>query len=120
MPIQRPVPIWIGAFVEPAIKRAARLADGWQSQFEAPDETAKRAYQAFRDEVQRVGRNPADVGIEATCFARGTDPTAWTRLVEDYLACGATQLVFRPEGTFSQIADAMQRFAPFVADLTRR
>ncbi|MDQ6673765.1 MAG: LLM class F420-dependent oxidoreductase, partial [Chloroflexota bacterium] len=29
LPVQRPIPVWIGASAEPAIKRAAELADGF-------------------------------------------------------------------------------------------
>src|SRR4051794_39009396 len=29
LPIQRPIPVWFGAFTEPALRRAGRLADGW-------------------------------------------------------------------------------------------
>src|SRR4029077_16528572 len=29
MPIQRPIPLWFGGGSEPALKRAARLGDGW-------------------------------------------------------------------------------------------
>jgi hypothetical protein len=28
-PVQRPIPIWIGAFQPPALRRVGRLADGW-------------------------------------------------------------------------------------------
>jgi alkanesulfonate monooxygenase SsuD/methylene tetrahydromethanopterin reductase-like flavin-dependent oxidoreductase (luciferase family) len=29
MPVQRPIPVWIGAQSPPAYRRAGRLADGW-------------------------------------------------------------------------------------------
>ena len=29
LPVQRPIPIWFGAFETPAIQRAGRLGDGW-------------------------------------------------------------------------------------------
>src|SRR5207302_7513194 len=29
MPVQRPIPIWFGGRTDPALKRAARLGDGW-------------------------------------------------------------------------------------------
>jgi len=29
LPVQRPIPVWIGAMSRPALERAGRLADGW-------------------------------------------------------------------------------------------
>src|SRR4051812_37821183 len=29
LPVQRPIPVWIGASSEPALRRAGRIADGW-------------------------------------------------------------------------------------------
>ena len=47
MPIQHPIPIWVGAFQPPAIARAARIADGWQAMLPAPGEPAANAFAQF-------------------------------------------------------------------------
>jgi probable F420-dependent oxidoreductase len=59
-PVQRPgVPIWFGAGREPALRRAARLADGWiGSGSSSPEDFAAQAA-IVRDAVESEGRDPA-------------------------------------------------------------
>jgi len=55
-------PIWAGAQSEPAIRRAAALADGWIA-----GEPDKESFQIqvgwLRDEMQRLGRRPEEVHV---------------------------------------------------------
>jgi alkanesulfonate monooxygenase SsuD/methylene tetrahydromethanopterin reductase-like flavin-dependent oxidoreductase (luciferase family) len=52
-PVQRPIPVWLGGFVEAAARRAAHYADGLLvSGF---DELAIHAY---RDELRKLGEDP--------------------------------------------------------------
>ena len=83
MPIQQPIPIWIGAFSEVAIERAARMADGWQSLLRSPGEEAKQAMDDFKAMVQDAGRDPADVRIEAPLFAPERNEEAWAQQIDD-------------------------------------
>ncbi|HEV8436729.1 MAG TPA: LLM class flavin-dependent oxidoreductase, partial [Methylomirabilota bacterium] len=55
-PWQTPPPIWIGGKSEAAVKRTARLGDGWMPSFITPDE--------FRAGVERVREMAAAVGRE--------------------------------------------------------
>jgi alkanesulfonate monooxygenase SsuD/methylene tetrahydromethanopterin reductase-like flavin-dependent oxidoreductase (luciferase family) len=55
-------PIWIGAHVEPAVRRAARLAEGWMAG--EPDAGSFRiGLEWIRDELGSVGRDPASFEI---------------------------------------------------------
>ena len=111
MPIQQPIPVWIGAFAKPAIARAARIGDGWQAMLPAPDDQAGRTFRRFFNDVEKAGRDPASVGLEATIRPSGEDVDQWMREAEAWLAAGATQLMVRPGGDYTTIEKAIRRFA---------
>lgn len=73
LPIQRPIPIWMGAMADAAVQRAARIADGWFPQF-GPNADGKAAIERFRGYVRDAGRDPDDVGVEGRIsLGRGSD-----------------------------------------------
>lgn len=117
MPIQRPVPVWIGAFARPAILRAARIADGWQAMLAQPDDKAAATFEMFRNEAREAGRQPDEVRIEATIMATGEDPEVWVRQAQAWINCGADQIMFRPQGDFENITKSVDAFAPLLADI---
>jgi len=117
MPIQRPIPVWIGAFAKPAILRAARIADGWQAMLPKPGNEATETFEEFRNAVREGGRDPDDVGIEATIFATGNDPESWALEAQEWTKAGATQIMFRPQGDFEYIQGAIESFAPLIASI---
>jgi probable F420-dependent oxidoreductase len=81
LPVQRPIPVWIGASSDRAIRRAARLGDGWFPQVR-PDESGREVVRRFRQYVVEAGRDPADVGIEARISYGDGDPERWKRELE--------------------------------------
>ena len=60
---KRPIPLWLGGNSEVAMRRAARLADGWQPGI-APSEAEEKAAH-FREQVRSAGRDPDDIGLES-------------------------------------------------------
>ncbi|MGI9326313.1 MAG: LLM class F420-dependent oxidoreductase [Pseudomonadales bacterium] len=116
MPVQRPIPIWIGAFQPVAIARAARIADGWQAMLPAPSEHATSVFDDFKAQVKRAGRDPASVGIEATIFASEIDEEAWASQIRGWIESGATQIVFRPQAVFDQIQQMVDVFTGVMKD----
>ena len=116
MPVQRPIPIWVGAFQPPAIARAARIADGWQAMLPAPNEQAHQVFENFRSQVVEAGRDPKTVGIEATIFAPDLNEEGWAQQVQGWINCGATQIVFRPQASFDQIEPMVSAFANVMQD----
>ena len=59
---KKPIPLWLGGTSDIAMRRAARLADGWQPSV-SPSEANERAA-AFRAQIQSAGRDPDSVGLE--------------------------------------------------------
>lgn len=116
MPIQRPIPIWIGAFQPVAIARAARIADGWQAMLPSPGDKAAEVFADFRQQVKAGGRNPEDVAIESTIFAGELDQEAWSNQIEGWIDSGADQIIFRPRAEFSQIEEMVAAFAEVMKD----
>ena len=74
LPIQRPIPIWLGGVSPAAYRRMGRLADGWFPRVEpGPDLDAARAIIAAA--AAQAGRDPAAIGMEprVSWGAGGTD-----------------------------------------------
>lgn len=95
MPIQRPVPIWMGSFFgainENVIRRIGRMADGWMPQF-PPDKLAP-VLERLQGYARDAGRDPASLGIECGIRAqKADDPQSWADLAVAYRDLGATHL----------------------------
>jgi probable F420-dependent oxidoreductase len=80
LPLQRPIPIWIGGIAPAAMRRAAQLGDGWLPIFKAA--IAEEKVSAFRQAVAAQGRDPDAVGIENIVFL-GTTRDRTLRSAED-------------------------------------
>jgi probable F420-dependent oxidoreductase len=91
LPIQRPIPIWIGANVEPALRRAARLGDGYIALRPLEggwDATLER----LRGWVEEAGRDPAAFGLEARINVSQGSPDEWRAEADAWRARGATHV----------------------------
>src|SRR5688572_24603739 len=64
-PRQQPIPIVIGGVSRPAIRRAARLGDGWQPLGLSP-EALGEGMATLREELRACGRDPAAVPVSLT------------------------------------------------------
>jgi probable F420-dependent oxidoreductase len=64
LPVQRPIPVWIGANSTRGLERAGRMADGWFPMVvPGPDLDAARA--VVDKAAVDAGRDPRDLGMEA-------------------------------------------------------
>jgi len=66
LPVQQPIPVWMGGDSEVVIRRAARLADGWITlpSFR-PGPAGQQTVDRLHGLVREAGRDPAAFGIEA-------------------------------------------------------
>ncbi len=99
LPIQRPIPIWIGAIPVPSasvIKRIGTYADGWYvlcSPEEFPDVKGRIGTAA-----KEAGRNPSEIGTEAGVAVVGPREAEWQDRVKGWRDMGLSQLCLRTLG----------------------
>ncbi len=63
MPVQQPIPIWFGGSHDKAMRRMARLGDGWFPSARKVED-ARPKLDLLRSELVANGRNAAAFGIE--------------------------------------------------------
>ena len=100
LPVQQPIPIWVGGAREPRAsvrRRIGRMADGWFALM-APD-----AYGPVRDavseEAEAAGRDPSAIGSESAVQIVGKTESEWLAEVGAWRETGVTHLCLRTLGT---------------------
>ena len=99
LPVQQPIPIWIGGRHDRVLRRTARLADGWLTQSHQLDD-APEAIDRLRTYAREAGRDPDTIGIEARVGSRRntpalqTGPEIWRTEALAWRDLGATHLSF--------------------------
>jgi probable F420-dependent oxidoreductase len=97
LPVQQPIPLWIGAASPPAYHRAGRLADGWFPQV-PPGPRLDEARVLVEDGAHVAGRDPSLLGMEGRVSfgERGIDEVV--RHVGRWRDAGATHLAINTMG----------------------
>jgi probable F420-dependent oxidoreductase len=81
LPVQRPIPIWMGGWFVPMIRRIARLGDGWLLYTHI--EEGKACMEKLHSYCAEIGRDPSEIGIEAWIFLNKSDVMAGARQQPD-------------------------------------
>jgi alkanesulfonate monooxygenase SsuD/methylene tetrahydromethanopterin reductase-like flavin-dependent oxidoreductase (luciferase family) len=118
LPLQKPIPMWIGASGVPTQRirrRIGQLSDGWFvlcSPEEFPD---------VRDDIYReaeaVGRDPKTLGIEAGVAVVGPREHEWRARVAGWRDIGLTHLCLRTLGGDLKPDQHINRMRDTVAEL---
>jgi probable F420-dependent oxidoreductase len=98
LPVQRPIPVWMGGSSGPALRRIARIADGYFPATTPPDDGWRRALERMRRWREQAGRDPADLGLEPRIQAGSGGPADWRREAAEWRALGATHLSLNTMG----------------------
>lgn len=104
LPVQRPIPVWLGGVAEPVVKRVGRIADGWFPRFPSlgqrtagtampkRDEEPGRIIERMRGYARAAGRDPDEIGIEGRVIFGDRSPDQWREEYRAWQAIGATHM----------------------------
>jgi probable F420-dependent oxidoreductase len=100
----RAIPIWLGTTAEAGLRRAARIADGWQSELGlGPQLDANLA--TLRRHLAENGRDEATFGIAGEVEVPAVDVEAPVTEVAAWAALGATHVSLTTMGSGFQTLD---------------
>ena len=119
LPVQRPIPVWIGGMAEPVLRRVAQISDGWFPQFQPGDE-ARQILGRVRDYIKEAGRAASAVGIEGRFTYSIGGPAEWAQRAREWRDLGATHLSVNTMGSGlspREHIDAIVKMKPALAGL---
>ena len=119
LPIQRPIPIWLGAGssanpipTERVLKRIGNMADGWFPMFPY-DHPNRGVVEQVQEYARSAGRNPSEIGMEGRIRMASNGPEDWLAESKAWEEMGATHLSASTVGpqitTIDQHINALQR-----------
>jgi probable F420-dependent oxidoreductase len=113
LPVQRPIPLWIGASSPVGYRRAGRVADGWFPQVQ-PGPELDAAKEIVDRAAVAAGRDPAELGVEGGVLWSGSAEEA-AESVRAWEAAGATHVAINTArsglNTAAEHIDALTRVA---------
>jgi probable F420-dependent oxidoreductase len=114
MPVQRPIPIWIGGYVDRTLRRVAELGDGWFPE-QDPNDHMKMMVSNLRTYVAGAGRDFSEIGMEPQLNVGQRTPDDWRWFVDGWKDLGATHVALNTMRngyeTPQQHLDALERAA---------
>jgi probable F420-dependent oxidoreductase len=120
LPVQRPIPIWLGGGAEPVLRRVGRLGDGWFPLAE-PGDKVRSMIERIRSYAKEAGRDPSAIGIEGRVSVADGSREKWLQAISQWKELGATHVSVNTMkagfSTPSAHIDAIRRFRDATADL---
>lgn len=114
LPVQRPIPVWFGANKEPALRRAARIGDGWMTNIRKPSKI-EPGLEIIHKTLEQSGRDPDKFGLEARISHNRLGPDEWAQQANAWKEVGASHLSFNTMGAGfdrpTQHLEAIREFA---------
>ncbi|MFM9108146.1 MAG: LLM class F420-dependent oxidoreductase [Chloroflexota bacterium] len=97
LPVQRPIPVWFGGYVEATIRRVGQMGDGWFP-WRPLDDWMLGALDRMRRYAADAGRDPGRIGLEPQLNVGQGAPADWSRFVRDWQAQGADRFCLTTMG----------------------
>ena len=122
LPVQRPIPIWLGGSAEQTLKRVGYTADGWIPLFDLDDER-RGLIEKMRGYAREAGRDPSSIGIESLVSIGKGSEADWLAEVQAWKDVGASHVSVNTMGAGLDSPqahiDAIKRFKEVVSSAVR-
>jgi probable F420-dependent oxidoreductase len=97
LPIQKPIPVWLGGAADSVLKRIAKLADGWYAPSYLDETQLKAHIERLHSFAEEEGRSVGSVGIEGIIRMWGRSPEQCAESLDMWERLGATHVTFNTE-----------------------
>ncbi len=91
LPVQRPIPVWLGGSSDRTVRRIVGIGDGWILTGR-PDDRAKHLVDKLHAYAAEAERDIGSIGLEGWVSASIGGPDEWAKEAEDWKALGATHV----------------------------
>ena len=91
LPVQRPIPVWLGGASDRTIRRIVNIGDGWILTGR-PDDRAKGLIETLHTYANKASRDTASIGLEGWVSASIGGPDEWAKEAAGWKALGATHV----------------------------
>ena len=115
LPLQRPIPIWLGGYADVTLRRAARLADGMLPGSDLAE--GRTRIPLLRQYLADEGRDPDDFGINVWLNAGEMERAQWADFVGEWRELGATHVALDTMNAgCASLSDHLRQVEQFVSD----
>lgn len=97
LPIQRPIPIWLGGAADVVLKRVATIGDGWYVPSYLNEEQIREHLDRLYRHAESAGHDPASIGVEGIIRMWGRTPERSAESIAMWRRLGATHVTFNTE-----------------------
>ncbi|MDP6823394.1 MAG: LLM class F420-dependent oxidoreductase [Dehalococcoidia bacterium] len=115
LPVQQPIPIWLGGGADAVINRIARIGDGWMPGWQ-PDEEGLKELDKMFAYAREAGRDGSDIGIDGRFTAGLATEDRWSDQVQAWRDINADYIDINTMGEGLSGADAhierLEKFRP--------
>ncbi len=91
LPVQQPIPVWIGGYVEATLRRVGRIGDGWFPR-DQPGDQLRQDLETIAEAARDAGRDPDEIGIEGRVNLVQTPQDEWGAATEAWREAGASHI----------------------------
>ena len=98
LPIQRPIPLWIGGTAEVVMARIGRLADGWFPQVQ-PGPRLEHDLALIAEHAGAAGRDAASIAMEGRITLAPDAEAQWRTQTDAWRAAGASHVSVNTMGS---------------------